>query len=100
MTSKMLLFLAEIIIGIGAIGTTAAFVSQKVNHHGVITGILYVFENSSAVIDGQIVCNGDTIYGAKVIRIEKSTVEFEKNGIQWKQGLRETPNPAWKTPNQ
>lgn len=92
------MFLAEIIIGMGAVGATAVFVSEKINQHGVVTGILYVLENSSAVVDGQVVYNGDMIYGAKVICIEKSTVEFEKNGVRWTQRIREEPNPAWKDP--
>jgi hypothetical protein len=100
LSSKMLIFCVEIIVGIGAVGTTAVLIAQKLNQYGVVTGILYVLEDSSAVVDGQIVYNGDMIYGVKVVRIEKSAVEFEKNGVQWKQRIQEKPNPAWKDSKQ
>lgn len=63
---------------------------------GVVTGILYTtIESSSAVIDGQIVKEGDTIHNVTVTKIHKSEVEFEKNGKRWKQRVGQRPNPAW-----
>jgi hypothetical protein len=94
----MLIFVIEVIAGISAVGMTTVFVIQKLNQQGEVTGILYVLEDSSAVVDGQIVYNGDTIHGAKVIQIEKFSVEFEKDGIRWKQTIREKPHPAWEDP--
>jgi hypothetical protein len=45
---------------------------------GVVTGILYTIENSSAIIDDQLVKEGDMIYGATVVKIHRREVEFEK----------------------
>ncbi len=63
---------------------------------GVVSGILYTIEDSSAVIDGQILKEGDTIYDVKVVKIYRTEIEFEKNGERWKQRVRQRPNPAWK----
>lgn len=66
---------------------------------GAVTGILYTPENSSinssAIIDGQVIKEGDTIYGVKVVKIHRTKVEFEKNRKRWQQGVRQRPNPAW-----
>jgi len=61
---------------------------------GVVAGIFYSvrsIENSSAFIDGHIVKEGDTIYGATVVKINRTTVEFEKNEKRWKQRVLERP---------
>ena len=62
---------------------------------GIIGGILYVDEDSTISIDGQVLKNGDTIYGVKVVKIYRKKVKFDKNGLQWEQRIRERPNPAW-----
>ena len=62
---------------------------------GIIGGILYCDEDSTISIDGQILRNGDTIYGVKVVMIYPKKVKFDKNGLQWEQRIRERPNPAW-----
>ena len=98
--------MGRIIVGIGAVGATAAYVADAIDQQGVVTGILYIdeeiavgMEGSSIVVDGQILRQGETIYGAEVVGIEKFYAEFEKNGIQWKQRVREKPNPAWEEPD-
>jgi len=63
---------------------------------GTVTGILYTIENSSALIDGQIVKEGDTINGATVVKIYRTEVEFRKNGRLWKQRVGQRPRSAWK----
>lgn len=63
---------------------------------GTVTGILYTAEGSSAIIDGQLVKEGGTIYGITVVKIYKTEVEFRKNGRLWKQRVGQRPNPAWK----
>jgi hypothetical protein len=50
-----------------------------------LKGILYSEGNSSAIIDGKIVKEGDIINGIKVVKINKDTVEFEKDGERWTQ---------------
>jgi len=61
---------------------------------GLITAILYGVENSSVVVDNEIVSEGDTIYGVKVVRIHKDQVEFTKDSITWIQKIHQPP-PAW-----
>ena len=74
------------------------YVHHILLQQGVVTGILYIMEDSSAVVDNQVVRKGDTIYGVRIVNIEKFNVEFEKNGYQWQQRVREKPNPAWENP--
>jgi len=54
----------------------------------VVKGILYSASNPSAIIGSQIVHEGDKISGAiLVVKINKNSVEFERNGEKWKQGV-------------
>ncbi len=50
-----------------------------------LSGILYSEDDPSAIIGGNIVKEGDIINGAKVVKIHKDMVEFEKNGKKWTQ---------------
>jgi len=64
--------------------------------YGVVNGVLYNVENnSSAIIEGEIVKEGDVIHEVRVIKIYKAQVEFEKDGKVWKQQVGEYPNSAW-----
>jgi len=63
--------------------------------HGTVKGILYTVENSSAIIDDQLVKEGDTIDGVTVLKIDRDKVEFEKNHKVWEQRVGQRPNPAW-----
>lgn len=62
---------------------------------GTVTGILYTAESRSAVIDGQVVKEGNTIHGVTVVKIYKAEVEFKKNYKAWKQRVEQRPNPIW-----
>ena len=65
---------------------------------GLVTGILYSENNSSIVIDGQVLHEGDSIYGITIAKIHKDKVEFETANIErWTQRLHERPNPAFST---
>lgn len=64
--------------------------------HGVVTGILHAEENPSAVIDGKIVHDADTIHGVKVVKIHRHEIEFQKNRYRWIQKVRETPKAFWR----
>ena len=55
----------------------------------IIKGILYSTDNPSAIIGNQIVHEGDKVSGATVVKIEKNSVEFKRNGQRWKQRIRE-----------
>ena len=63
-------------------------------------GILYTIENSSTVIDTQVLREGDVIGDVKIVKIYRNEVEFEKNGQRWKQGVRQRPNEAWSKADQ
>ena len=47
-----------------------------------LTGILYS-DDPSAIVNGEIVKEGDMINGAKVIKIYRDKVEFEEDGEKW-----------------
>ncbi len=64
--------------------------------HGLVKGIVYSSEKSSAVVDHKIVHERDTIHGVAVVKIYKDKVEFEKNGKKWEQKVQQTPEAYWK----
>jgi hypothetical protein len=71
-------------------------ISAGIPKTGVITGITYNENKSFAVIGTHIVGEGDTIDGVKIIKINKETVEFEKDGKSWTQGINESSDLQWK----
>jgi hypothetical protein len=50
-----------------------------------VTGILFSQDNPAAVIGTRIAHVGDTIAGATIVKINLTTVEFEKDGKSWTQ---------------
>jgi len=52
-----------------------------------VTGILFSQDNPTAVIGTRIAHVGDTIAGATIVKINLTTVEFEKDGKSWTQTL-------------
>ncbi len=62
---------------------------------GQVTGIFYNPPKSSAVIGGEIVHEGDTILGVRVVRINKENIEFEKNDNKWTQTIQQPPLAHW-----
>jgi hypothetical protein len=63
--------------------------------HGLVGGIVYCAK-PSAIIDRQIVHEEDVIYGATVVKISKDNVRFSKNGKDWEQKVRQSPEGYWK----
>jgi hypothetical protein len=63
---------------------------------GTVVGILHSEENSCALINHELVHEGDITNGVKVVKIDRREVEFEKNGQRWTQKALANPNPAWK----
>jgi hypothetical protein len=63
---------------------------------GLIRGIVRGQDGNTALIDDQAVREGDSIYGATVVKIYPDKVEFEKNGTRWTQGLNELPGRQWR----
>lgn len=62
---------------------------------GTITGIAYSENSASALLNSEIIHEGDIIQGIKVVKIRKGAVDFEKNGNRWTQRIKETPAPYW-----
>ena len=62
----------------------------------VVTAIFYDEDNPSVVIgSGRGIYEGDTIHGVKIVKVHKDKVEFEKNGQNWVQKVREQPAAYW-----
>lgn len=49
-------------------------------NRGMVTGIMYNQENPCAIVYGEVVHEGDTIRGYKVVEIRREEIEFEKDG--------------------
>ena len=69
-----------------------------VSQAGTVVGILYGNGEPCALINVELVREGDIRNGVKIIRITKDEVEFEKNGQRWTQKVLAAPSPAWKVP--
>jgi len=54
----------------------------------IVKGIVYSKNNPSAVIGNQIVHEGEKVFGATVVKINKDSVEFEMNGKRWTQKVQ------------
>ena len=63
--------------------------------YGLVTGVIYNDEKPAAVIDNQIVHEGTTIHGVKVVKISRDKVQFQKNNRVWTQSIEEKPNLTW-----
>ena len=65
--------------------------TEAMNNVGVVKAILHNENNPTALIGIKMVSQGDVISGAKVMKIHKDRVEFEKNGFSWTQDIMEKP---------
>lgn len=61
----------------------------------VVTGIVYSTDKPSIIIDGNIVHEGQSVQGVKVLKIHKDRVEFDKQGQTWSQVVAAPANAAW-----
>lgn len=55
----------------------------------MIKDIVYSHDKPSAVIGSQIVYVGDKVNGITVVKIDRDSVEFEKDGERWEQNVRD-----------
>jgi hypothetical protein len=55
----------------------------------MVRDIVFSRDKPSAVIGSKIVYAGDVINDITIVRIDRDSVEFEKNGERWKQNVRE-----------
>jgi len=78
-------------------GTTCTQKKQEPRKpdYGCVMGIMYSQDNPSAVVDTNIVHQGDIIYNVKIKKITKDFVEFESNGRKWVQKVQQEPNLNW-----
>jgi len=65
------------------------------NAPGMIMGVLYNDKNPIALIDNQILYEGQTMRGIKVVKINAHEVQFEMKGETWTQGIQERPHKLW-----
>ena len=63
---------------------------------GIVTGIVHSEDKPSAIIDGRIVYERDTILRVRVVKIHRNKVDFVKGGQEWSQEVRETPASYWR----
>lgn len=63
---------------------------------GVVTGIVHSEDRPSAIIDGRIVYERDTLLRVRVVKIHRNRVDFVKGGRQWSQQVRQTPSSFWR----
>jgi len=54
----------------------------------IVKGIVYSKDAACAMIDGQILYEGDQVSGATIVKINKRSVEFEMNGKRWAQKVQ------------
>lgn len=55
----------------------------------IVRDIVYSKDKPSAVIGSKIVYVGDVINDATIVKIDRDSIEFEKNGERWEQKVRE-----------
>ena len=70
-------------------------VQPAVQTRGVLNGIVYGKLKRSALVDREIVHEGDVIYGAKVIEIHRRRVVLRKNDKTWEQKVGEPAEAFW-----
>lgn len=63
--------------------------------YGLISSILYSGVDTIVVIDGEIMREGDMLYGIQIVKILRNEVEFSKDRRRWKQRLGESPPGIW-----
>lgn len=65
---------------------------------GVVSAICHEPSQAFVMIEGideNIVYEGDQVSDIRVIKIQKDSVEFEKNRQRWVQKIGETPDKRW-----
>jgi hypothetical protein len=93
---------ARVLEAEGAVTTgrdqAGARIAKPALTRGMVTGIVFSDKGGAALIDGEIVRENDTIHNVKVVKILSDSVEFDKNGQNWKQRVRQAPDASWPTP--
>ena len=53
-----------------------------------VKGIVYSDDKPSAIVNGQIVYQGEEVDGAKIVKINRKTVEFMAENTSWTQEVQ------------
>ena len=69
---------------------------DKFPNSGLVSGIAYSRSRALALIDDEMLPEGDIVYGVTIIKIHEDKVEFEKNGKRWTQKVGEQPDSRWR----
>jgi len=75
--------------------TACQIPESEIYADGLVTGILFSDDRPAAVVGSQVLYEGDIKQGVTVVRITKTKVQFEKNGMLWTQAVQEPPPPHW-----
>ena len=54
----------------------------------VVTGIVQGLRGNSAIVSGKVLFEGEEIFGARIMKINSDSVEFEMNGQTWTQPIK------------
>jgi len=86
-------FLLAVILGVAVVIAAAYYFWPAAKNavpslkHISLSGIFYAEDNPSAIINGKVVHEQDTINGVKIIKIHEDKVELEKAGERWTQEM-------------
>jgi hypothetical protein len=69
--------------------------SRATQSAGLVSGILLSNKKPCAIVDNQLVHEGDVIHRVRIVDIQKDRVVFERNGQTWVQHVHEKPNANW-----
>jgi len=69
--------------------------SETGTARGVISGIVYSQDKTSAVVGGKLVRQGDLLDGVKIARIHPDHIEFERNDKSWTQKTGQPAGSYW-----
>lgn len=70
-------------------GPTAAPAAVEAEAELTVTGILYSADKPAAIVDTQVVHEGQQVSGATVEKIDRDGVQFERSGRRWKQTINQ-----------
>jgi hypothetical protein len=61
----------------------------------VVTGIIHSKTKPMAIIDGNVIGEGQTIRGVRIVKVQEESVEFENAGKTWSQRVNDPPSTNW-----
>lgn len=92
---KIMLCVLLLAIGAGAVIFMLIYDYRTAPRFGVIGGIIYNKDDPAAMVEAEIVKEGDEVFGVTVVKINSDSIEFRKGTKTWTQKVREKPNLIW-----